>query len=160
MWQRIILYACAPLVPFRLIGSITLCVTLCLYSYFLKIFLDGESPLYYRLVKLHFTLNAYLLSFFGSILWTFYERPKICYKKWLGPDWVATYEGTSTAINNHTSYMDNVQMALWFLPGFVSGEHVKAMPVIGECTVAAGSIYLNREDKAQASAMYAKIKAR
>lgn len=34
------------------------------------------------------------------------------------------------------------------------------MPVIGQCTLAAGSMYLNREDKAQASVMYAKIKAR
>lgn len=160
MWQRLVLYLFAPLVPFRIISSFALCISLCLYSYFLKLFLDPESMTYYRLVKLHFTLNAYLLSFLCSILWTFFERPKICYKKWLGPDWEPKYEGASTAINNHISYMDQVQMALWYLPGFVSGEHVLHMPVIGECTKAAGSIYLNREDKAQASNMYAKIKAK
>ena len=120
MWQRIILYLCAPLVPFRMGACVGLCVSLYIYSKFLLLFLDGTSMTYYRLVKPHFTLNGYLLTLVASIWWTTFERPTICYKKWLGPDWVAKYTGTSTAICNHQSYMDMVIMGISYLPGFVS----------------------------------------
>ena len=38
--------------------------------------------------------------------WTFYSRPKVCYKKWLGPDWKPTYENPGCKISNHSSFID------------------------------------------------------
>ena len=38
------------------------------------------------------------------------ERPEIDYTKYLGEDWVKTYEGESTLINNHSSWFVNILM--------------------------------------------------
>jgi hypothetical protein len=34
------------------------------------------------------------------------ERPKICYKKYLGPDWKPSYDNPGSIISNHSSWVD------------------------------------------------------
>ena len=78
-----------------------------LYSKFLKLFLDDQSMTYYNLISYLFKFCGYVITFCLSVVWTTFERPKkICYKKWLGPDWEPTYEGMGTVIMNHQSYVD------------------------------------------------------
>ena len=50
LWQRLVLYLFAPLAPFRFTAAMSMCVSLYFYSMFLKLFLDGESMTYYRLI--------------------------------------------------------------------------------------------------------------
>lgn len=49
------------------------------------------------------TARAFL--FFCGVVHISIERPDIDYAKYLGPDWEKTYEGESTLINNHSSWM-------------------------------------------------------
>ena len=55
-----------------------------------------------------------------SIVWAFtgaffidVQRPKVCYKKYLGPDWKADYDGKrcGTVISNHGSIIDSLMHA-------------------------------------------------
>lgn len=48
--------------------------------------------------------------FYGgcSNVWTTFEKPKVCYKKYLGPDWVPDYDPKHCAcvVGNHSSFFD------------------------------------------------------
>lgn len=46
----------------------------------------------------------------GGALWVNYSRPKVCYKKYLGPDWKADYDGhrVGTVICNHSAFLDSM----------------------------------------------------
>lgn len=72
------------------------------------------------------------LVFFAGITWTKYEYPEICYKKWLGPDWVPTYEGASTIVSNHTTWMD-ILIGMWlWMPSFTSQSYIRKYPGVGK----------------------------
>lgn len=55
-----------------------------------------------------------------GIYWIRIDRPEFSYEKWLGPDWEKTYDGASTIIWNHGSWIDILVGMLWDLPSFVS----------------------------------------
>ena len=44
----------------------------------------------------------------AGVCWVDNKRPKVCYKKYLGPDWVADYDSTTcgTVISNHCCFLD------------------------------------------------------
>lgn len=41
-------------------------------------------------------------------VWTFFKKPEVCYKKYLGPDWVADYNKNNCGcvVANHSSMFD------------------------------------------------------
>ena len=45
------------------------------------------------------------LIFVSQLYWIRVERPEVDYSKYLGPDWSPTYEGASTYVVNHSSWM-------------------------------------------------------
>ena len=75
-----------------------------------------------------------------------YMHPKVCYKKYLGPDWTPSYENPSTIISNHVSYLDIAMLMCRYLPSWCSDDQVERMPLIGTLARRAGTMYLNRED--------------
>lgn len=64
---------------------------------------------------------VFLLS--CSIVWISYPRPKVCYKKYLGDDWVANYNSdkVGTVITNHTSFLDALNNSMMQLPSHIAG---------------------------------------
>ena len=49
------------------------------------------------------------VAIFGIVCawWVRTFRPKVCYKKYLGPDWKADYDGPcSTMVANHSAFQD------------------------------------------------------
>lgn len=59
------------------------------------------------------------------------ERPDIDYSNYLGPDWSKTYEGETTLVLNHSSWIDILVLMWWSMPSFVSSSGVKNFPFIG-----------------------------
>ena len=45
------------------------------------------------------------LVFVSGIIWIDIERPEVDYREYLGPDWTPSYEGASTLLFNHSSWM-------------------------------------------------------
>ena len=60
------------------------------------------------------------------------ERPEIDYSKYLGPDWKKVYEGETTLVLNHSSWVDILILMWWNMPSFVSSSGVKNFPFIGK----------------------------
>lgn len=56
---------------------------------------------------------ARCLVWWAGVTWVKCERPQIDYKKYLGPQWEPKYEGASTVVFNHTSWI--VRYPLKFL---------------------------------------------
>jgi 1-acyl-sn-glycerol-3-phosphate acyltransferase len=72
------------------------------------------------------------LIFFARVYWIKIERPKIDYKKWLGPDWEPSYDNASTYVVNHQIWIDILVFMWWNLPSFVSKREVRKMPGVGK----------------------------
>jgi 1-acyl-sn-glycerol-3-phosphate acyltransferase len=87
---------------------------------------------------------ARVLIFFGCIFWIKTERPKIDYKKYLGSDWKPKYEGASTMVFNHTSWIDILVGMYWNMPSFLSQHYVRNYPGVGRIADLLQSLYLNR----------------
>ena len=63
------------------------------------------------LVRINFYFSCkYAIWTASSCVWIFNERPKVCYKKYLGPDWVADYDWQhcSTVVCNHSAFLDSL----------------------------------------------------
>ena len=98
---------------------------------------------------------------FGVVYFT-KERPKVDYRKWLGPDWKPTYEGATMLVSNHQSWYDVFMTYLFIrpMPGFIAKASVKGIPAIGAAATSIGSMFLNRADKARRSEIFDLIKER
>ena len=63
------------------------------------------SPFRRMLVKRAGQLTGRLLIFFSGVTRITVERPKIDYSEYLGSSWKPTYEGETTLVYNHTSWI-------------------------------------------------------
>ena len=65
-----------------------------------------NSGIRFFLTKVWFRIWARLLLFsMSGIIWIGHKRPQVSYKKYLGEDWVADYDGKcSTMIGNHQAF--------------------------------------------------------
>ena len=49
-----------------------------------------------------------ILGLISGVVWINIERPEICYKKYLGPDWIKQYKGAGTIVFNHITWLVNI----------------------------------------------------
>ena len=82
-----------------------------------------------------------------SIVWINNERPVVCYKKYLGPDWKPTYEGAGSVVHNHPSWIDIPVLMTRYMPHYVSKASVAKVPLIGYLAKMGNSIFFDRKDK-------------
>ena len=68
------------------------------------------GPTRRAIVKKFGQISARTMVFWAGLSRINIERPEIDYTKYLGEDWVKTYEGESTLINNHSSWFVNILM--------------------------------------------------
>ena len=64
-------------------------------------------PIRRFLIKKNGQIAARLAMLMSGIFHIKVERPDIDYSKYLGPDWKKSYEGESTIIVNHSSWIVN-----------------------------------------------------
>jgi 1-acyl-sn-glycerol-3-phosphate acyltransferase len=65
-----------------------------------------------------------------NCVWVSKTRPKICYKKYLGPDWEPDYKEASACLANHTAFMDAWMHAVYRTPSFVMKKSSCSIPFI------------------------------
>ena len=149
MWSRPRLYLAAPLVPFRFFTAIGL-VALHLPITKLVLLIGGpKTPLrpWQRVFLKYLTIFvARATLFVGAFLFYYkHERPKADYKKYLGPEWKPVYEGASTVVANHSSWIDINLITVIKFPSFTPKLGIKKWPVIGTvCDVVFNSLFINR----------------
>lgn len=81
-------------------------------GYLLTIF-EGEDYSikgirYFIMRAVSYKTSVIALGMGPCIWWTRNKKPKVCYKKYLGPDWVADYDKSNCAcvVANHSSFFD------------------------------------------------------
>jgi 1-acyl-sn-glycerol-3-phosphate acyltransferase len=99
------------------------------------------------MIKLITCIVARVTLFSVSVLYVETKRPKVCYKKYLGPDWEPSYEGFSTRVGNHSSWADVLVQMYHQPPSFVSKDSVLKIPFIGKIAEICGSLFLSRGSK-------------
>ena len=80
----------------------------------------------------------------GSLkLWK--SKPKVCYKKYLGPDWKPDYDTTrcGTIVANHQSFIDTMLHSQCQIPSFIAKKEVKDIPFINTCCISAQCIFVD-----------------
>jgi 1-acyl-sn-glycerol-3-phosphate acyltransferase len=82
----------------------------------------------------------------ASCLWVNQEKPSICYKKYLGPDWKPDYDlsTTSTIICNHSAFMNAIMMAYHVMPSHITKGEVKDVLGAGRLCINAQCFFLDR----------------
>ena len=60
------------------------------------------------------------------------ERPEVDYSFYLGENWKKSYEGETTLVLNHSSWVDILVLMWWSMPAFVSSQEVKDFPFVGK----------------------------
>lgn len=73
---------------------------------------DGTpfNPRVQAFLRWYYRWVAWGVGLTVGYVWTGLIRTEADYRKWLGPDWKATYEGAGIQIMNHTSPFDTVMM--------------------------------------------------
>ena len=63
--------------------------------------------------------------------WISHKRPKVCYKKYLGPNWKADYDGPcSTLVANHSAFQDSFVHLMFQQPSYVMKASAAKIPFI------------------------------
>ena len=125
MSRLIIYFTCAPLVIFRLLCALIILTFMATWVFLTNLLIPKSSPLHRPVSFFGTMLSGYGLIACCSVLWVTKKRPKVCYKKYLGPDWEPTYEGQSTNIFNHSAWIDTLTMMTQFNPSFVAKASVR-----------------------------------
>jgi len=71
------------------------------------------------------------LYLFGYFWIEIKKDEKMCYKKYLGPDWKPVWSGAPTYVQNHTSIADGFLGVLTLFPSYVARENVRDIAGIG-----------------------------
>lgn len=83
----------------------------------------------------------------SSCIWVSTERPKVCYKKYLGPDWKPDYdfEHCGSIVSNHSSFLDTLVHTMFSMCCFIAKEEVKKIPGIGLNARNMKCLFIDRE---------------
>lgn len=91
-----------------------------------------------------------ILLFGPGMLFYKRERVPVDYKKYLGPEWTPTYEGASTIVANHSSWVDILLITIIKFPSFTPKLGIKKWPVVGQvCEYVFDSYFVNRAGSAE-----------
>lgn len=111
---------------------------------------DMKKPftgIHYWALRANFYYGSRMLLWgAASILWIFNERPKVCYKKYLGEDWVPDYDDKhcGSTVSNHCAFLDSMLHGLRQYPCIIAKQEVRNIPFIGPISDAAGNIHIDR----------------
>jgi 1-acyl-sn-glycerol-3-phosphate acyltransferase len=100
---------------------------------------DPITGIRYKLMRaLHYFTSCVVLWTASGNIWVTYERPNICYKKYLGPDWKPDYDWKrcGSVVSNHSSFLDIPLHAIAQLPSIIAKNEVKYIPGIGPIATA------------------------
>ena len=70
------------------------------------------------------------------------EECKVDYKEFLGPDWEPEYEGASTLISKHISWMDMLAAITLYFPAFTARASSRNFPLIGTIMNCMSTIFI------------------
>jgi hypothetical protein len=86
-----------------------------------------------KLCRFFYFITARVIIAAMGCFWITYERPEVCYKKYLGEDWVADYDQqrTSTVVCNHSAFHDSMMHGLRQFPSIVAKGEVRNIPFLG-----------------------------
>lgn len=102
---------CAVLKLFITFSLLFICSLWCRVLTIGKDFSKPFTGIHYWLLRANFYWGSRMLMFMASsIIWIYEEKPKVCYKKYLGPDWVADYDWKhcGSTVTNHSSFLDSM----------------------------------------------------
>jgi 1-acyl-sn-glycerol-3-phosphate acyltransferase len=102
-------------------------------------------------VMLQFTAR-YSLYMMGYFWIDIPQDHNMCYKEYLGPDWVPEWNGASTYVQNHTSIADGMVAVCVLFPSFVARSNMLDIWGLGTLMNVMKSVFVNRVgDDAKAS---------
>jgi 1-acyl-sn-glycerol-3-phosphate acyltransferase len=76
--------------------------------------------------------------------WVKREYVEPDWRKYLGPDWVPTYEGASTLVCNHSCWTDTCIYIYLCMPSFLAKKSVRNYVGVGPCSIALQSLFVDR----------------
>lgn len=85
------------------------------------------------------------------------NRPKICYKKYLGDDWEPSYERPGSIVSNHQCWLDIMMHMYRQPPSHVAKAAVKKIPFVGFIADSVGCLFIDRGSKDQKKDMITQI---
>jgi hypothetical protein len=96
---------------------------------------------------------AVLLHCASNCVWLSTKRPKVCYKKFLGPDWKPDYDlkHCGSIVSNHSSFMDTMVHSIFSLSSFIAKKEVQDILFIGPNARAMQCLFIDREAKGRGS---------
>jgi len=135
----------------KVIFAIGSCFFCGIATYLTTVGRDKSQPMMgfrYYLMRFWCWLTSRIVIFCASgALYIDAKRPKVCYKKYLGPDWKPDYDTQrcGTVIGNHTSFIDSVMHGLCQMPGFIAKSSARKIPGVGRCAEATQCIFFDRK---------------
>lgn len=101
----------------------------------------------YETVKFLIRLSAIVNVMMAG--WTRSEviNADVDYSEYLGPDWKKEYNGASTLVSNHISFIDTVYAIYYYYPTIVSRESSKNIPFAGAALKAMNTVFVARAGK-------------
>ena len=82
-------------------------------------------------------------------IWITHLRPEVDYKKYLGPDWVADYDGNrcSTVISNHSAFLDSMLHGICQFPSIIAKGEVRNVAGVGPIARVSQCFFLDRTSR-------------
>lgn len=77
-------------------------------------------------------LGHFLFFPFNAVFKIEANQTKVCYKKYLGEDWVPTFGEAGISVSNHYSWLDIPIILYVSFPSFVAKKETLNVPVIGK----------------------------
>ena len=101
----------------------------------------------YVIMRIASWCTGVTVLFMGSgCIYVHGERPKICYKKYLGTDWEPDYDykRCGSVVSTHSSFLDIMCHAMTQLPCFIAKQEVKNIPSVGPIAIASQCMFVDR----------------
>lgn len=111
LMHRLPFYLMAPFVIPRIIIAWICAINIGIFISIVK-FITGTKPgmsqggLEKWLIRISTGTTGRIELIMSSCLYVDENKPKVCYKKYLGQDWTADYEKCGSIVSNHSSWID------------------------------------------------------
>jgi len=111
----------------------------------------------HRFIKISIQIACKMIYFMCGYTRTHTTFADIDYTEYLGSDWKLEYEGASTLISNHVSWIDTCFAIVYYFPTIVARESLQKTPFIGSVLRAMATIFIirtgsnSKESKKQAA---------
>ena len=76
-----------------------------------------------------------------------YQKVNLDYSDYLGTDWKQTFQGASTVVSNHTSFVDIVVQMYLQEASHVAKAGIRNIPFVGTIASGVGCLFVDRDSK-------------